>query len=111
MPALARWVQVSASRERARGRGFEPRQPPSEFQVASAFPFQHSSASTHQRGIRGYLNSPLVDSSGFSALFPPVYGKIKRADAVLIAGPLQRLRMAQRAHCVLIAGAPMLLHG
>ena len=45
------------------------------------------------------------------ALFPPVHGKIERADPFLIAGPLQRLGMAKRAHRVVIAGAPMLLHG
>ena len=45
------------------------------------------------------------------ALFPPVHGKIERGEPLLIAGPLERLGMAQRAHRIVIAGAPMLLHG
>src|SRR5215208_5784877 len=46
-----------------------------------------------------------------SALFSPVHGKIERADAFLVAGPLQGLGMAQRAHRIVITGAPMLFHG
>jgi hypothetical protein len=45
------------------------------------------------------------------ALFPPIHGKIERGDPLLIAGPLEHLGMAQRAHRIVIAGAPMLLHG
>ena len=48
--------------------------------------------------------------SGWCALFAPVNGKIERADAFLIAGPLQGLWMAKRAYRIVITGAPMLLH-
>ena len=49
-------------------------------------------------------------AASYSPLLTPVHGEIERVDAFPIAKPLQSLGMAQRAHCVVITGGPMLIH-